>query len=309
MAEAEAALVEQHLEPSTRDFNYDRLRGGELKSDALLAVLGIPPMIAEWRVIVLRDAQRLAPDARCRKAMLAALDNFPPGLALIMNYTLGPGRPPKFFQELRKRSAAHEFRRLSHNELPDWIARRVHALGKEIEPAAARSLAAAVGNDLGVVTQELDKLVELAGDGAVELAHVEAAGTRIPTIDRWSWFDLVGRRSFAEAIASLPDVIHQAHTGRTESVVGLVSGLAVHFLRLGLVAEGGPGALATVLPRHQRWLVDRIASQARRWRTEEISAALDGLLRVDALVKASSHDDLHFLEEWLLARMARRRAA
>jgi hypothetical protein len=41
----------------------------------------------------------------------------------------------------------------------------------------------------------------------------------------------------------------------------------------------------------------------------EIEAALQGLLRVDRLLKASPLSDEHLLEEWLLGLMARRAAA
>ena len=43
-------------------------------------------------------------------------------------------------------------------------------------------------------------------------------------------------------------------------------------------------------------------------RADEIDAAVADLLRADRLLKASPHTDEHFVEEWLLATMARAQA-
>ena len=97
--------------------------------------------------------------------------------------------------------------------------------------------------------------------------------------------------------------------GQGETGVSLVSGLTTHFLRLGIVAEQGLGALEAILPPHQRWLAKRLVSQARGWRPAEVDAALAGLLRADRLLKASPLSEEHLLEEWLLTLLARKAAA
>ena len=67
---------------------------------------------------------------------------------------------------------------------------------------AAQALGSAIGPNLGVLTQEIEKLSEFVGDrDRIGIADVEAAGTRLPSQDRWRWFDLVGERRFDEALA------------------------------------------------------------------------------------------------------------
>ncbi len=63
-----ARIVQAHLDPSTRDFNLDELRGGELSAETLASVMATPPMLAQWRVVVVQDAQALAGAARMREA-------------------------------------------------------------------------------------------------------------------------------------------------------------------------------------------------------------------------------------------------
>jgi DNA polymerase-3 subunit delta len=181
-------------------------------------------------------------------------------------------------------------------------AKEAHSV--DFDADAAQALAAAIGTNLGVLSQELKKLAEFVGDRArVSAADVEAAGTRLPSQDRWRWFDLVGERRFAEAVATLGVLM-----GQGESGVGLVIGLTTQLLRLGIAVEGGASQLEAALPPHQKWLAKTVARQAKQWTRHEIDAGLADLLRADRLLKASPHTDEHFVEEWLLATMARAQA-
>jgi len=54
------ALVDAHVDPGTRDFNLDLLRGSEVDPERLASVMATPPMMGEWRVVVLREVEGLA---------------------------------------------------------------------------------------------------------------------------------------------------------------------------------------------------------------------------------------------------------
>jgi DNA polymerase III delta subunit len=175
----------------------------------------------------------------------------------------------------------------------------------ELEVDAARALGAAIGPNLGVLARELEKLTDFVGArGRITVQDVDAAGTKLPSQDRWRWFDLVGEQRFEDARRALTVLL-----GQGESGVGLVIGLASHLLRLGVAVEGGPRALEAVLPVHQKWLARPLGSQARKWTMAQIDHAVRGLLDVDRLLKASPHTDEHFIETWLLSQRAYGEAA
>ncbi len=67
--EAVQALVDAHLDPETRDFNLDVLRGSEVNVEDLARVLATPPMMAEHRVVVVRGAEAFAGAARSRAGL------------------------------------------------------------------------------------------------------------------------------------------------------------------------------------------------------------------------------------------------
>lgn len=300
--EAARALVDLHLDPSTRDFNFDHLRGSELEVEDLASLLATPPMMAEWRVVLLRETEALARSSRARELLVRHAEDPPPGLALVLVASTG-GSSARFYKDLKRHARSLEFPEISENDVPGWLLDRARErYGLELQEDAARALGAAVGTDLGVLAQELDKLASMVGeDGSIGLEEVERAGTVLPEQDRWQWFDLVGERRFAEALEGLGTLLQQ----QGESGVGLTIGLGRHLIRIGVGAAGGREAVKELLPRHlQGWLAPKLASQARGWTVEEVEEALSGLRRADALLKSSSFSDRLVLEEWLLARMA-----
>lgn len=300
------ALVDAHVDPATRDFNLDLLRGSEVDTETLASVLATPPMMAEWRVVVVREVEALASSPRARDVLVAAVTSPPPGLALILSCAVPQGSRAKFYGQLARKAVAVELQPMGDADVPGWLMDRARTLhGLELDVEAAQALGTSVGPNTGVLAMELAKLAEFVGDrGRITLADVEAAGTVLPSQDRWRWFDMVGEGRFAPALDGLGTLLAQGEHG-----VGLVIGLTTHLLRLGVVATDGPAALEAVLPPHQRWLARRLVSQARRWSPGELDDALRGLLRVDRLLKASSFSDAHLLEEWLLGLAARRAAA
>ncbi len=305
--EAVRALVDAHLDPATSDFNFDPLRGGDVDGEQLASVIATPPMMAEWRVVVVRDVEALASSPKTRQILLDAAGSPPSGLALILSCSVPQGSRAKFYKELAKAAQSVEFAPVSAADVPGWLmARARDAYGLDLDVDAAQALGAAIGANLGVLTMELKKLADFiqTETRTITLADVEAAGTSLPVQDRWRWFDLVGEGRFEQALEGLDVLFAQGESG-----VGLIIGLTTHLLRLGIVAESGTSALEESLPPHQKWLARRLGGQGRSWRPIELDAALEGLLRADRLAKSTPVGDRHLLEEWLLTLMARRQAA
>lgn len=299
--EAEArALVEWFVDPATRDFNLDTLRGSEVGVEQLASVLATPPMLAALRVVVLRDVEALAGSSRARETLLEVVNAPPPGLALILLCTVPKGSKAKFYTELTRKTRAVEFREVGPNDIPGWLmtwARSRHGL--EMTEEAARALSAGVGTNLGVLAQEVEKLSSVVGEGEpIGLEAVKAAGTQVPTEDRWLWMDRVGRREFEDALKGLEVLFRQGESG-----VSLTMGLATHLIRLALGKAGGAKALEAVLPYKLKWLGSRLAKEAQQWPQEALDDAILGLRRVDRLLKSSSLRDEQILEEWLLGLM------
>jgi len=302
--EAVGRVVAAYLDPATRDFNFDQLRGAEVTADELASLTATPPMMAEHRVVVVRDAQGLSPKAREVVEAVAAAS--PAGLVLVLSAVIPAASKAKFYDELKKRAVSTEFAPLDSNDAPGWMmdsASEVH--GVELDAEAARAVVTAIGVDLGMLRSELAKLVAYAGDRKrITLDDVRAVGGSVPRQDRWAWFDLVADRKFREALATLPTLLEAG-----ENAVGLVIGMGGQLLKVGIVCAGGQGALERELKPFQRWMAKRIVPQARRWTLPELDAALCELLRTDRLLKSASLTDRQAMEELLLRLWAIKRPA
>jgi len=296
---AVALVVDAYLDPGTRDFNYDHLHGSDLSADQLASLLATPPMMAEYRVVSIRDAQGLSNKAR--EAVESAAGSVPGGLILVVSATIPRDSKAKFYSNLQKAAVSVEFPAVDVMDLPGWLidhAAETHGLEMEID--AARALSAAIGTQLGILVSEMEKLTSYVGErGRITLEDIRAVGGYVPRVDRWGWFDRVGEKRFSEALGALPSLLESGENG-----VGLVIGMASHFLRIGLVAGGGREALERQL-KGQRWLAGRIEPQARGWTPVEVDSALEELLRTDRLLKSASLTDRQAMEE-LLLRLATR---
>jgi DNA polymerase III subunit delta len=75
-------LVASAVDPTTRDFNLDVRSASALDGETIDSLLATPPMMAERRVVVLRDVQALKKNAR------SALDRYlarpAPDLVLVL---------------------------------------------------------------------------------------------------------------------------------------------------------------------------------------------------------------------------------
>lgn len=293
--EAANRIVDAFLDPATRDFNYDQLRGPDVTPESLASVLATPPMMAEHRVVVLREAQGLS--QKSREAVEEVAARAPTGLVLVIVASIPSGSRAKFYSNLQKLARSLEFGRIDPVDLPGWVLERAReAHGLDMEPAAARALAGAAAGQLGILSSEIEKLSSYVGERRrITAEDVRAVGGYIPTVDRWGWFDLVAERRMPEAIRQLPALLESGENG-----VGLVIGIASQLLRVGLAVSGGKVALEKQLKPYQRWLAGRIEPMAKRWTQAEVDAAIAELLRTDRLLKTSSLTDRQAIEEMLL---------
>lgn len=300
--EAVTRIVEAHLDPATREFNLDQIDATTGNVDSLASILQTPPMLAEWRVVVVRAVQALAGVPRARAVIEQLLERNAAGLVVILSGQIPDRSKAQFYEVLKRKARAIEFAPLTGGDLPGWLMDRAQQSGVELVPEAARALAAAVGSEIGTLERELAKLQDFVGARRrIELADVETAVGKVTHQDRWEWFDLVGSGRIPEARAAIPALFDARESG-----VGLVLGLGTHFIRLALAATGGENALQRELPPHQRWLAGRLARQARNWTAAALNRALADLLRADRLLKSASLAEEQIIDELLLRLQALR---
>jgi DNA polymerase-3 subunit delta len=298
------AVIEAAVEPGLRDFNVETRRGGEIDAETLGSLLGTPPMLAERRVVALRDVGALKKDAR------AALDRYLARPASDTVLLLVAPAGAKVDKTLQDRASTIEFEPLTGDKLATWLGgwakREVDA---ELTPGAADLLLGAVGSDLLQLTGELDKLASFArgADGAPATGTVtidERAVSEVVGVRRGETLgdllDAVARRDATIALGLIDHVLSQPKA----SAVTVVMALSTQFLALGwgqaMRARGtSVGALereywpflkegsGPFLGRPWGEAVKAWVANVDRWTEPAIDDALQRLLEADAALKES----------------------
>jgi DNA polymerase-3 subunit delta len=161
--EAFCAWIVDALAPlQARDFNLDVFRADRLDPLDLLQIYEAYPMMAERRLLVLRDCEKLSADS-CR--LLERVIDSPVDTSCLIFAGAKVDMRRRLFQQISKADSAVEFRPPYDREVPQWIRRHAKYKGVEIEAAAIDMLRLYIGNSPRELVGELDKLVTYVGVG------------------------------------------------------------------------------------------------------------------------------------------------
>jgi DNA polymerase-3 subunit delta len=287
-------VIEAAVDSATRDFNLDVRRGSDVDAESLLSLLSTPPMMADRRLVIVKDVGTLKRDAR------AALDRYlgtptPNVVALFVTPAGGKVDTP-----LQAQTAAVEFDPLTGDRVPRWIAHHVTTvLNSTISPAAVDLLISAVGNDLPQLAAELDKLASYANGVAIDedavsaVVGVRRGETLGDLLDRVLAHDAPG------ALAVVDHVLAQPKVTAVSVVMALTTQMmAVAWTRAARerrVPEAGiKQALFDILKESgamtgRPWgeAVSVWIRAAASWSAVELEAAIDALLAADYALKES----------------------
>ena len=288
-------LVDAAVDPSFRDFNVELRRAADLDAGTLGSLLGTPPMMAERRLVLVRDVAALKKDAR------QALDRYlkapAPDTVLLLTTPAGG----KVDKAIADRATPLVFEPLSGDRIPKWISWHVeHVLGASITPDAIALLQSAVGSDLPALALELDKCASYTGGKPIDEDAVSAVVGVRREETLGAFLDAVADRNANEALRLLPGILEQPKI----NAVTIVIALSVQLFGLGwaqaMRARGAnPGQIAregfNVLKEAgsvftgRPWgdAVQSWGKYAGRWTAADIDAALAALLAADQGLKES----------------------
>ncbi|MFL5621007.1 MAG: DNA polymerase III subunit delta [Gemmatimonadaceae bacterium] len=284
-------LVEAAIEPSTRDFNLETRRASELDTETLDALLSTPPMLAERRVVVLRDVDKLKKGARTLLDQYLARPAHDTVLVLVAPSGVKPDKA------LSANATVVEYAPLTGDRLPRWVSYHAqHMLGRAITPEAVTLLVEAVGGDLAQLAVELEKLASYATETIDEHAVADVVGVRRGE-SLGDLLDAIAAKDVDTAIGLISIILQLPKTNAVSIVMALtVQTLALGFGEATLAAGTSPRGLFNEFMAllkdtgafpFRPWgeAVNAWTKHASRWTAAEIDAALHALLAADAALK------------------------
>ncbi|MEW6685855.1 MAG: DNA polymerase III subunit delta [Candidatus Edwardsbacteria bacterium] len=171
LKEESLQLLCENLIPKTSwGFNREILYGTETKADEIIDKLSSLAFLAERRIIIVRDFNRLLE----KEKILNYLETTSSLTNVLVLVTPKIDFRTKFYKALAEKVHSLVFWPPFEDEIPDWIRRQVEKQEKKITPKASKLLQKSVGRNLADLKNEIDKLVIYTGERrTIEQTDVE----------------------------------------------------------------------------------------------------------------------------------------
>ncbi len=144
------------LSEEEKGFNQTVLYGRDVNISDVISTAKRFPMMAERQVVIVKEAQDLS---RGIDNLLPYIENPQPTTILVFCYKYKKlDKRKKIYKAIDKAGVLFESKKLYDNQVPDWIRKVLAGKKYSISPKASQMLVEFLGNDLGKVNNELEKL-------------------------------------------------------------------------------------------------------------------------------------------------------
>lgn len=279
------SFITAAVDEGTRGFNLDIVYGGDLETKDVVALASAYPMMAERRVVVVKDFDRLSNNEQL--VTYIEQPSITTSLLLIAEKVDMRRKP---YVTLKTKAEAVECRPLYDNKIPDWIISRVGVRGKAITPEGARLLQAHVGNSLRDLHNEIEKLFIAVGERkTIEISDVTEVVGLSKVYNIFELTKAIGTRNLARSIEIMERMLQSG-----EQATMMVVMITRHFTTLWKIAElhskkqteKDIAVKAGVNP----YFVREYLSQLNEYTVNRIEANFEYLLHADEKLKSTSTD-------------------
>ena len=180
-----------------KEFNLTVLYGKDTDVIAIDAAARRYPMMSNYQVLIIREAQTLDKIEELERYTKAPLKS----TILVLCYKYKkPDKRKKFFKDIEKNSVYFESPKIKEDKLPEWIKNYTRKKGYDISPEASELLAEYLGSDLGKIANETAKLMlNLEKGSEISVSYIEK---NIGITKEYSIFELqnaLGKKDFYQA--------------------------------------------------------------------------------------------------------------
>lgn len=220
-------IVANALDDSERDFNQTVCYGMDTDAASVGADARSYPMMAERRLVVVRDAQKLS---RLEDLADYVADPMESTVLVLLMRGASADKRRSLYKNCVKKGIVLESVAKKDYEMPSWIMSYYSSLGLRIDPDAASLLAEYAGTDLGKIALETEKLRKNLPEGAsaVGVADIEA---NVGVSREFSIFELTKALSGHDAARSMRLAAHIGQAPKFALPMA-VSALYTHFYRI-----------------------------------------------------------------------------
>ena len=263
------AIIENALEEHERDFNQTIVYGKDSEPISTISEAKAYPMMAERRLVVIREAQDLKDKV---EELLPYLENPSEQTIFVLNYKYkNYDSRKKAIKAAKKNGLVFKSDKISDYKLPDWINSYVKSRGYGISSKACLLLADFLGGDLSKITNELDKLEILVEKGTtINEVHIEE---NIGISKDYNVFELsnaIGMRDVLKANKIADYFEHNPKAGPMMVIVASLFTLHSQMMKVHFSANKSKDAIAKSLKMHP-FVAGKMISAAKIYNPKKIA--------------------------------------
>lgn len=149
--------IEEHvLDESEKAFNQTVVYGKDTEPFQLISMLKEYPAGAPYKVVIVKEAQ----DIKNLENLENYLEKPVPTSILVLSFKHKKvDKRKKFYLSIKKKGVIFESKPVYENKIPQWINDYVHSQGYTITDKSVLLLTEYLGNNLGKITNEVQKLL------------------------------------------------------------------------------------------------------------------------------------------------------
>ena len=266
-----------------KGFNQTVLYGKELKVDSLLEHLKRYPMMSDFQVVVVKEAQHLS---RSIDQLLNYFESPLTTTVLVLNYKGKKlDKRKKLYKVLQKAEALFESKKLYESEVGTWLQSRAQEKKLELSPKASALLIEYLGTDLSLIDNELDKLsIAVGKDRSIEAQEIESYVGISKDFNNFELKKALGEKDFLKSSVILK---YFSANPKSHPIVVTLGFLHTYFGQLSkyhAMADKSAASVAKAL-RINPYFVREYQTAARNYSLKQLSGILRDLRRIDALSK------------------------
>lgn len=299
-------LTRAAVDPAMAAFNSDRFIAGEASVDTVLAAANLLPMMAERRLVLVRQVERWESksdegEKQSPLDRLAAYAESPnPSTVLVLVGESLDGRR-KFAQQAKKSGIWVVCEPLAERELGAFVVTEAAARGHTLDGETAALLAQLAGPELFQLVDAVERLSLYVGPGApIDDDAVSNTITRLRVEDSWALVDAVRARDPVRSLAILGRVYDPRDRGLP--LLGAMAWSVRQLLRLqsnlaeGIRFDEAARRAGLFSPNRAR----ELARSLENARPLELERMLETLAETDVALKGSKREPLRVLEAAVL---------
>ncbi len=242
------AIQENALAESERDFNQTIVYGKDADLLLLLGEIKSFPMMAEKRLVILKEAQEFKALEKLESYLENPIDTTI--LVICYKYKFFDARK-KILKVALKNGSVFKSEKVKEYQLAEWIQQYVKSIGYEITSKACMLVVESLGNDLGRIVKEFEKLSILIDKGTtINENHIEE---NIGISKEYNVFELTNAIASKDNLKAMKIVQYFEYNPKAADLVFVISNLFKFFsqiMRIHFLPNKSREAVAQALGVH-----------------------------------------------------------